>query len=102
MKDHIYSKRAFLNKPEHHSNASLVTNISESLYGDDGFYATYKISDCKRTVEISIDLNDMEDYNNTIFKMNKIIEVTKSFRDKLKTLKTDIIKLEKKRELKNP
>jgi hypothetical protein len=94
MKPLIFTHRAFLNKPGFHSNASLSADITESEYGE-GFYGTYKISDCSRTIELSIDLDTEDDLNNSIFKMDCLILAAEKFKEALVELKPKIIKAEK-------
>jgi len=100
MNKDIFNKRSFINKTGFHSNAALITNIERAEYSDGGFYSSYKLSDCNRTVEISIDLYNLKEYENTIYKLNKIIEITSSFKEAIINLKPEIVEIVKKRKLK--
>lgn len=99
MKNIIFSHRSFLNKKGFHSNASISTDITHSEYGE-GFYGTFKISDCNRTVELSIDLDGKEDYDNTLYKMNKIIDAAEKYKKAIIKLRPSIIKYQKDQEAK--
>lgn len=97
MENIIHSYRTFLNKKGFHSNASISTDITESDYGL-GFYGTFKISDCNRTIELSIDLDGKADYDNTIYKMNRIILAAESYKKALVKLRPKVITYEKEGE----
>jgi len=99
MGKQIFSKRAFINKEGYHSNANVSSNITRNDFGHNGFYATYKLSDCRRTVELSIDLDDLEEYENTIYKLDQILSTTESFRKEILKLKPEIEEIVKKRKL---
>lgn len=101
MGKHIFDKREFLNKEGFHSNAAIVTNIEKASYNDGGFYVSYKLSDCNRTVELSIDIDSMKEYKNTMFKLSQLIETTQALKDKLEelkpTIKANIVKKKEER-----
>lgn len=99
MEKQIFSERSFINKKGYHSNAAITANIEKSSFGDNGFYATFKLSDCNRTVEISIDLDDLDEYNNTLYKLDKILAVTEKFKKAVIKLKPEIKEIERKRKL---
>ena len=90
MDKRLFTGRAFLNKEGYHSNASLVATITDSEYGV-GFYSTYKLTDCNRSVELSIDLDDLDEYDNTIEKLDHILKITQDFKDKIISLKPALI-----------
>ena len=90
MEKQLFSNRAFLNKEGNHSNASICTNIEKASYDGDSFYGIYKLSDCSRTVEISIDISTLAGLDNTVYKLNKIIDITKQFKGAIKKLKPQI------------
>jgi len=98
MKEKFYSNRTFLNLEGFHSNASLSTYLSKSTYGD-GFFGEYKLADCSRTVEMSIDLEDKEDYDNVMFKLDSIIRITTEFKDAIVKLRPDILAYAEKERL---
>ena len=99
MRKYIHSYRTFLNKKGFHSNASISTDITDSDYGE-GFYGTFKLSDCNRTVELSIDLDNIEEYNNTIYKMYRIIKAAEDYKKALVKLRPKIVEYQKKQEAK--
>ena len=90
MESKVFSDRSFINKKGYHSNAAIIATIERHDFGDNGFYATYKLSDCNRTVEISIDLDTIEEYENTIYKLNKLLKVTENFKNKIISLRPEI------------
>lgn len=99
MKNIIHTYRAFLNKQGFHSNASIATDITDSEYGN-GYYGTFKISDCNRTVELSIDLDNKADYENTIYKMDRIIMAAENYKKAIIKLRPKIIAYEKEQKAK--
>ena len=96
MKEKFYSSRTFLNLEGFHSNASLSTYLSKSAYGD-GFYGEYKLADCTRTVEMSIDLANKDDYDNVMFKLENIIRITSELKEAIVMLKPGILAYEERR-----
>lgn len=99
MEKKLFSDRSFLNKKGYHSNAAIIANIETSSFGDEQFYATYKLSDCNRTIEMSIDLKDLESYENTLYKLNKILQVTENFKKAIVKLRPEIKEGERQRKL---
>ncbi len=94
MENRIFTKRVFLNKEEHHFNAALVCYIEDKTkesYGNP-FWGLYKISNCDRGIELSMDLGSEEDLNNTIYKLEQIINTTKQYKKALKKIKPRLIK----------
>ena len=91
-----YSARAFLNKKGYHSNAAVVTSIQKSKYDEDNLYGFFKISDCNKTVELSIDLDTVEEVNNSLYKINKLIELSTKYRDAILAVKPMVSLKEKK------
>jgi len=103
MGKNIYNKRSFLNKPGYHSNAVIVTDISDCRKDgfSDPFWGHYKITDCENIVNIAIDLGNVEELNNTLHKLDKIISVTQAYRDKIQELKPKLKKHLKNRKKSN-
>ena len=102
MDKQIFQNRAFLNKEGFHSNANIVTYIEEYDYNGKNekkkvkeYYAGYKMMDCSEAISISIDLDDIKQLENTLFKLDKIIEITKEFRDSCESLRPMIEKKDK-------
>lgn len=94
MKPIVFTYRTFLNKPGFHSNASLSADITPSEYGE-GYYGTFKISDCNRTIELSIDLDTEAELNNTIYKMKCLISAAEKYKKAILKIKPEVIRLEK-------
>lgn len=99
MDKQIFSERGFINKKGYHSNAAISATMEKNSFGDNGFYATYKLSDCNRTVEISIDLDNIEEYENTLYKLDKILSITEKFKAAVIKLKPEIKEIERKRKM---
>lgn len=98
----LFFKRAFLNKEGHHSNAALVCDV-KSLIEEEGyrdpFWSHYKISGCSNTVELAMEFGNVEELDNTLYKLDTIISVTKDFRDYAATLRKDIENFVEKRKI---
>lgn len=79
-----YYKREFLNKPKYHTIAFILASIEKS----DGCYREYdcelSIGDCSRIINLDLDLCSNEDYKNSMYKLDKLINILSEFRDKFK------------------
>lgn len=93
IKGRIHYERKFLNTEGYHELAGLVTQIDDMREDnwESPFYGMYKMSNCERALELTLDFDNEEDLNNTLHKMDTIISVTKAFRDKAESLREDII-----------
>lgn len=69
-------RRVFLNKPGEHSVAAIYAAVEKGTY-------TLKMSDCDRSITFSIDAYDNEGRENSLFKVNTMIEVLTDFRTAL-------------------
>ena len=69
-------RRVFLNRPGQHSVAAIYAAVDKGTY-------TLKMSDCDRSITISIDGYDEEGRENSLFKVNTMIGVLTDFRDAL-------------------
>jgi len=85
--------RRFLNKSNYHSTASVVGKISGEEYNSRA-YCEFFISDCTRTISLDMDSDDLFDLENSIFKMEQLIEVASKMKEALEKLKPYIKKLE--------
>lgn len=97
----IFFKRSFLNTEKHHSNAAIVCDIKdcrEDDYGDP-FWSHFKLSDCDNHIQLSMDFGSIEELDNTLFKLDTILDITKQFRDKAASLRGDIEAWEEKNRL---
>lgn len=94
IKERIHFERKFLNTEGYHELAGIVTQIDDMRKESwtSPFYGLYKISNCDRALELTLDFGNEEELNNTLYKMDTIISVTKAFRDKAASLREDIIK----------
>lgn len=85
MKDkNIFYERCFLNKKGYHSSAFIFAEIqrNESSKKKSGCWrnAELRISDCDRVVNLSMDLNTLNAANNSIHKLDVLINTLKSFK----------------------
>jgi len=87
--------RRFLNKSNYHSTSSVVGKISGEDYSSRP-YCEFYISDCNRTVSLDMDSYDQKDLENSIFKMEQLIEVASKMKKALKKLKPYVKKVEEK------
>lgn len=84
----VFYLRKFLNKKGFHSNAFIFAEIrrttkegrkTNSIWHD----IDLKISDCDKIVNLSIDLHNIRNANNSIHKLNILINSLKSFKSSL-------------------
>ena len=88
--------RRFLNKSNYHSTSSVVGKISGEEYNSRP-YCEFFISDCTRTISLDMDSDDLADLENSIFKMEQLIEVAHKMKVAMKKLKPYLKKLEKEK-----
>lgn len=95
----IFFKRSFLNTDKHHSNASIVCDIKDCRNDSYGgpFWTHFKLSDCDNHIQLSMDLGSIKELENTLFKLNTILDITKQFRDQAESLREDIKNWEEKK-----
>lgn len=76
----LHSKGSFLNKPGHHSDATIQTYVAviSKTYGID-FSNSIRIRDCHHTITLATDGESREDYLNTKAKVSLIIKQLKQF-----------------------
>lgn len=88
-KDRIkFVGREFLNKPGFHSGSNIYCSISQEFYSSkcDSKYPDYlevefNIFDCSRAITLTFDTDNKEDRENSIYKVNTMIDVLTKFRD---------------------
>lgn len=87
----LFARREFLNFPGWHTTASIVADLTESFLDEPNevgwknwVSATFHIADCDRKIKLDLDLVTDEDFENTLYKMDMIIAVTKDMRAALK------------------
>lgn len=71
--------RALLNLPGHHSTAAIVAEIQPGTS-----FSYINISDCSRQISIECPTGDEDDFENTMHKVNTMIDVLSSYRRALK------------------
>ena len=93
MKDKtIFSVRKFLNKKGFHSNAFIFGEITKSISNSKNKKtgkvkenvwrdAELKVADCDRIVSLSMDFHTIGLANNSIYKLDLLIETLKEFRE---------------------
>ena len=88
--------RRFLNKSNYHSTANVVAKISGEDFSSRA-YCEFYISNCDRTISLDMDSDDLADLENSIFKMEQLIEVAHKMKVAMKKLKPYLEKLEEER-----
>jgi len=77
----LHAKKVFLNKDGYHSDANIATKIEVCEREQSSYIDAYvSIKDCSYKVTLSIDLYSKGDYNNTIYKLDKLISELSRFR----------------------
>jgi len=79
--DRRYYRREFINLPGFHSTAYVYAEVERSTRSDE--YAatcTLALSDCSRKISISIDLDSPGERQNSLHKLDVLIETLIEFR----------------------
>jgi hypothetical protein len=90
--------REWLNLPNHNTTASIVTKVNvDKEYKDDklvGMYlgTTFNISDCDRKIALDFAVNNQENYDNSIYKLDTLINNIRKFKSGI--IKARAIQLE--------
>ena len=83
----IFSKREFLNLPGHHSMANIVTDIKkyngDEEKGERWIDIHVGIADCNRSISLAFDYEDKEGRENSLHKVDTLINVLTEFREAL-------------------
>lgn len=78
----IHNRKAFLNKNGFHSDANILTKIVTcEREGSSSVYADVTIKDCHYKVSLSVDIYTKKDYDNTIYKIRKLISELELFKE---------------------
>lgn len=85
MKHNVHSRGDFLNKPFHHSDGTIFSSlVVEKENGNKNSYinweAQFRMSDCNRTIDLNFYLNDEEDHENNLYKVDVMINHLKEFK----------------------
>jgi hypothetical protein len=84
VKKVIHHKAEFLNKPGFHSDASILTCISVEQESDYPYWnAELRIRDCNDVVSMNCSLEDTDDLENLLNKIEIMINNLKEFKKKL-------------------
>lgn len=92
-----FIERRFLNQGFYHSTAAIVASIDPvdiSPYP----YCEFYISDCSKTIQLEIDIRNKKDIDNTVYKMNQLIEVASLMKEKLEEMRPYIKAVNEDRE----
>jgi len=95
----LYYGREFLNMPKHGSFASIIGSVYIRKYYNEGLLTEYwpssslSISDCDK--RINLELSVTENLENSLYKLNKIIEIATQLRDGIVEANKLIPELEK-------
>jgi hypothetical protein len=71
--------RALLNLPGHHSTAAIVAELVPGTG-----YSYINISDCSRQISIECPYADADDFENTLYKVDTMIDCLQKYRKALK------------------
>lgn len=91
----VYSKKNFLNRSGHHSDASILSSV-QVITNDKwvSLSGTLRMRDCSKTIDLSIDMDNRDNYLNSLEKVRTLIKNLQGFE------KGMITGYEKKQELK--
>lgn len=83
----VYHNRQFVNKPGFHGMGNIMTHIIHHL--DDKNEVTwtdieFNIADCSRQIRFVIDVDTKEERENSLYKVDKFLEVISDFKKALK------------------
>lgn len=77
-KEVVYCDRQFLNKPGYNGMANIVAEISHDWWREKEFAdidITLGIADCNRQITFTFDMDSDEDWENNIYKIDKMAEM---------------------------
>lgn len=92
MSRQVHGGRALINLPGHHSTAAIIAEVDDTTGktvdpDDDGYQlvgeAICQITDCDNKVRIELDITTANQLENSLFKVDTIIETLLSMRDGL-------------------
>lgn len=77
--------REFLNKPGHHSTGHILayvekTDVNRKYSGSVGF----TLADCSRQIDLAFDLDNADDRENSLYKLDLLIKSLQQFRKAFK------------------
>lgn len=92
----IFDDRRFLNRNGFHSTSSICVTINEDK-ADSYFspiYVEFSMSDCNKTIHLSIDTSTEKELDNSLFKLEQIEEVCRKAKEALEKTRPRIKKFE--------
>lgn len=92
----VHSRGDFLNKPFHHENATIFTEVKIEDDSRWGWSAICKISDCNRTVSLCFDNDSKDDHINNLYKIDTLISNLREFRKGLVRGNREFLKVKQK------
>ena len=100
---HRYYRRQFINRPGHHSTAFIHAVVDRSRVSDEyGGDTTLEISDCCRKISLSIDQDSEQARENSLHKLDTLIESLVGFRRAFKEECAVQVRRERKRSRRKP
>jgi hypothetical protein len=85
----LVDERRFLNLPGYHSGAYICA----SLRTDGKYYSgLFQLANCDRSLQIALDLYNVNDVDNTIHKLDQIIQATTALKKGIRAARKDIAK----------
>ena len=95
----IFHKKDFLNMDGHLSDASIFSNVirhkataedNTAEYRSHDYWSTeLKIRDCEKSVYIDLELDDLNQVANTVYKLTVLINHISELRDAILKIKID-------------
>lgn len=85
-----FQRKKFLNKDGYHSIAAIAVNLDDPL--DNFVTGSIQISDCSRIIELHLDLLSEKDIENSLYKLNSILEVCLQAKEYLQENKENYLK----------
>ncbi len=80
MSTTVQGHRAMLNLPGYHSTAAIVAEVRDGGRGGGYAFATLQISDCQRSVSLEFNVNEPDEFENNLYKIDTILESMRVFR----------------------
>lgn len=95
----LLTRREFLNTGAYHGLSSVGGLIQKVSYSNgEEIYADFKMSDCRKTIELDLDAETIEDLENSIHKLTQIEKVAREMKELLQVLRPTVIEMQKRRE----
>jgi len=91
----LFAKNAMLNKAGHHSTGAIAASIVTETYSETPD-VQLQISDCSRAVSLSLGVWDAEERENSLLKLDIMLEVIMGLKDALEVACDKEVKRQRK------